>query len=323
MSMFGEYTHEVEAGIECIKPAIEMSLVGQQKLKANEVELKSDGTVVSICDFACQTLIMKGIHDNFPGDEILGEEDVSHGDQFFIDMVKSILPEAIDPVATCRDCISKISEGMRRVWVIDPIDGTYGFIKNMNYAIAMALLVDLKVVASIVAWPRHKSEETGIPVDGPLIFVSAAGHGSYAVDLNNNYYPLNKKENPRNRLVHSEQAVGPHLQLTKYMMEKLNIPEEIAMVSMTKAFTIACGTNCVYVRLRNTDDEHVWDIAPFEMLVREAGGYVSTPDGKPLVYTMDGRVANTKDGILVSCIDESFHQEVLKAYNEAHQKFYS
>ncbi|OHT03666.1 Inositol monophosphatase family protein [Tritrichomonas foetus] len=323
MSRFGEYTHEIEAGIQCVKPAIELSLVAQQKLQASQIEKKSDGTVVSICDFAVQTLIMKGIHEHFPGDIILGEEDVSHGDQFFIDSVKSILPGNIDPVSECKDCISSITDDMHRVWVIDPIDGTYGFIINKNYAIAMALLIDLKVVASIVAWPRHQPESSGIPVNGPLIFVSALGHGSYAVDMQDNYYPINKNPSPRNRLVHSEQAKGKHLELTQYILKKLDIPESMAMVSMTKGFTIATGQNCVYVRLREVDDEHVWDIAPFEMLVREAGGFATTPDGKQMVYTKEGRVANTKDGILFSCRDEKFHQDVLNAFKEAHQKFYS
>lgn len=285
---------------------------------------------------------MDGIHTHFPGDNILGEEDVSHEEPFFIQSVRTLLPENLDPVLTCKDSITSISDNMYRVWVIDPIDGTYGFIKNQNYAVAMALLIDLKVVASIVAWPRHSPEFTGLPVQGPLIFVAALNHGAYAVDINYKkgvsledsntesfitkngyrYFPLKKKSHPINRLIHSEQSKSQELQLTKYMLNQLHIDDEMAMVSMTKGFTIACGTNKVYLRLRGRDDEHVWDIAPFEMLLRECGCYATTPDGKGLVYNKEGRVENTKNGILFTCGDEAFHQEVLHVYNEGYQLFF-
>lgn len=125
---FGEYTKEVETMIQIIRPAIELSLVGQEKLKKNDVLIKSDHSPVSICDFACQTIIVKGIKEKFPEDNVLGEEDVTHQDSSYLQLVKSLLPDDVDPISTCKGVISNITDEMHRVWVIDPIDGTYAFI---------------------------------------------------------------------------------------------------------------------------------------------------------------------------------------------------
>ena len=319
---FGEYTKEVETMIKIIRPAINISLVAQEKLKNSEVQIKADHTPVSICDFACQTIIVKGIKDNFPTDKVLGEEDVNHEDVSFLRLVKTLLPENLDPISICKDVITNITDDMHRVWVIDPIDGTYAFIKNGNYAIATALLVDLEVVCSIVAWPRHSSEITGIPLEGPLIFVSAKGYGSHAVDLNGNYFQFKKTHNPRYRMIGSGNLSEKERQTFSYIEEKLGIKEEFNDSSMTKGFVLAAGAGIIYLRIRCKADEHVWDIAPFELFVREVGGFSTTIDGSPLKYSKEGKVIDSKRGIIFTFKDEAFHQKVLDLYREAYNKFY-
>lgn len=319
---FGEYTKEVETMIQIIRPAIDISLVGQEKLKNSEVQIKADHTPVSICDFACQTVIVKGIKDNFPTDKVLGEEDVNHEDKSFLQLVKTLLPDELDPTLICKDVITKISDDMHRVWVIDPIDGTYAFIKNGNYAIATALLIDLEVVCSIVAWPRHKPEITGIPLNGPLIFVSAKGYGSYAVDLNGNYFQFKKSDNPRYRMIGSINLSERERETFTYIEKKLEIKEEFNDSSMTKGFVLAAGAGVIYLRIRCLGDEHVWDIAPFELFVREVGGFSTTIDGNLLKYSKEGKVVDSKRGIIFTFKDKEFHQKVLELYKEAYEKFY-
>ncbi|KAK8885910.1 hypothetical protein M9Y10_041367 [Tritrichomonas musculus] len=319
---FGEYTKEVEAMMQIMRPAIEISLVEQEKLKKNDVLIKSDHSPVSICDFACQTVIVKGIKENFPTDNVLGEEDVSHQDSSYLQLVKSLLPDDLDPISTCKCVISNITEDMHRVWVIDPIDGTYAFIQNGNYAIATALLINFEVVCSIVGWPRHNKELTGIPLDGPLYFVSAKNHGSYAVDLSGNYFQLKKNENPRNRLLYSLNTPEKLRKTFEYIKEKAGITEELQGSSMTKAFTIAVGAGIAYLRLKYKSDEHVWDIAPFELFIREAGCFASTSDGQPLKYSKGGKVINSAAGLIFTSKDEAFHQKTLEAFREAYDKFY-
>lgn len=316
---FGTWSNEVNAAIEILKPAIDVSLVGQEKLKKSEVELKGDGTVVSIVDFACQSLIMSGIKQHFPSDSVLGEEEIGKLDDDFLKHVKSLLPNDFDPVAACAPAVTTISDKDERCWVIDPIDGTYGFVNGGNYAIAMALLVNRHVVCSAVAWPRHEANATGLTqLEGPAIFVSSEGFGAYALDLKGHWVKLSKPVNPINRMIYTKQKVGNIIQMTEYIKSQLEIKDDITMVSMTKGFVIASGGATVYIRVPwGNSEEHIWDIAPFELLIREAGGFATTGDGKPLAYRSNARVEGTKLGCIFTNRDKAFHDKVIAVYQEA------
>src|SRR6185369_10294962 len=76
-----------------------------------EAEAKADGSPVTRADKECEALIREAIHERFSDDGILGEEEgESNG-------VKS-----------------------RRRWIIDPIDGTYGFARGIPiFATLLAL----------------------------------------------------------------------------------------------------------------------------------------------------------------------------------------
>ena len=316
---FGEYTNEVEKMIEIIKPAILLSLKGQQSLKKSDIKIKSDHSPVSICDLACQAVIVKGINENFPGDFILGEEDIKKTDQSFVSEAKKLLPDGVE-IGSCSNLIHEITDEMHRVWVIDPIDGTYDFIEGGNYAIATALLVDLEVVCSVTAWPGHNPHLSGLHVDGPLIFVSAKGYGSYAVDMNNNYIRLINTGNTRHRMIRSFICRTYELEIMNKIMIDQKIREEVLDSSMTKGFVLAAGAACIYLRIRSRHDETVWDIAPFELVVREAGGFATDIDGKQLQYSKEGRVVGSNKGLIFTFKDQKFHDRVVSLYRKFYYK---
>jgi hypothetical protein len=120
--MFGDWIKEVLAGIDIIIPAMQLSLPGQQNVQQSQVQTKGDGTPVSIADFACQTLIVKGLKEHFPSDRVIGE-DPSHETAAIPSQVKTLLPGDPDPLEICRDGLRSIGATDHRVWVIDPIDG--------------------------------------------------------------------------------------------------------------------------------------------------------------------------------------------------------
>ena len=319
---FGPYEKELKAAIEILKPAIDVAIHGQEKLQKTEVEQKKDGTVVSICDFACQAIIMDGLNRFLPGDYVVGEEEVQNADEEFLKHVKSLLPPDLDPVKACAKSVRTIEDSYHRCWVIDPIDGTYGFVKQGNFAIAMALLIDKHLVCSAVAWPKHSRETTGLDLDGPIILLAAEGHGAYATDLNGKFVKLVNSGAPKNVYVTTKQHVGKISDLNDYICNALGINERIEMVSMTKGFLIAADAATLYVRVPwGSCEEYAWDIAPFELLVREAGGCATTGDGKPLVYKQNARVEGTVSGCLFSNRGKEFHEKALKAYNEALEKY--
>lgn len=88
------------------------------------VESKPDLTPVSDADIACEKLLRRMLSDERPDDQVLGEE--FGGEAVF--------------------------EG--RQWVIDPIDGTKNFVRNVPvWATLIALLEDGKPVVGVVSAP--------------------------------------------------------------------------------------------------------------------------------------------------------------------------
>ena len=319
---FGNWTKEINAAIEILKPAIEVSMTGQDRLLKSEVETKKDGSVVSICDFACQSLIMDGIQRLLPGDYVLGEEEIKTLDEDFLKHVKSLLPEGFDPVKACSKSVRTIEDEYHRCWVIDPIDGTYGFIKKDNFAIAMALLVDRHVVCSAVAWPRHDKSITGLELDGPVIFVASEGFGAFALDLKGKIIKLQHSDSPKEVIVTTKQRAEKNENLMEYITNELGIKEQIHMVSMTKGFVVAANAGCAYIRIPwSVNDEYVWDIAPFELIVREAGGFSTLANGEPLTYNKNSRVNDTSKGCIFTNKDAAFHAKVCKVFTEGFAKY--
>jgi 3'(2'), 5'-bisphosphate nucleotidase len=97
---------------------------------------------------------------------------------------------------------------------------------------------------------------------------------------------------------------------------KLGLTGEIKMMSMVKAIIVATGGArlwCKAFRKR----EAVWDVAPAELLVREAGGIVTNVDGLPLYFAADGKVKNSERGCVFTSNGPRWHRfarKVIRPY---------
>jgi 3'(2'), 5'-bisphosphate nucleotidase len=304
---FEEFEPEVSAMLSIIKPLVGISLTVFDQLGEETIKTKGDGSVVTICDFALQSLIMDGLGKVFPTDLVLGEEELGKVSPDFLALVARILPAGFDPVAACRRAVRHIPPGAR-CWVIDPIDGTQGFVEKGHFAIASALLVDLDIKVSVTAWPRHAPQFTGIAVDGPLIFVAAAGKGAWAVDLDGNWYPVSVGSSPARKLLYSD-STGGMSPAVKGVADRLHFDGAVAMISMSKAFVLATGHGVLWPKCHLGHTEAMWDVAPFELFVREAGGITSTVHGTPIKYADNGTVADSDEGLVFSAAGPEFHEE--------------
>ena len=82
--------------------------------------------------------------------------------------------------------LDRLSEGAQeysdRFWTLDPIDGTKGFLRSQQYAIALALIVDGEIVVAALGCPNlicccRTQRQTGI------IYTAVKGEGTFAVSL--------------------------------------------------------------------------------------------------------------------------------------------
>ena len=115
------------------------------------VRRKSDATPVTVADYACQALVARRLRDAFPSARLVAEEDARHAlpsDPTLRDAIADALlavgedprealealaacdPGVTDPPATTR--ASARDEPPAGWFVLDPIDGTEGFLRELT-----------------------------------------------------------------------------------------------------------------------------------------------------------------------------------------------
>lgn len=129
---------------------------------------KKDLSPVTVADFAVQGLILHALKEQFPDDGFIAEEDSQslQADEHLCQQVAAAaslsrheVMKAIDLGKSYEQWSDNDEDGQSRrpsrVWVLDPIDGTRGFLRGKlvggQYAIALALI-----------------DENGVPVIGIL-----------------------------------------------------------------------------------------------------------------------------------------------------------
>ena len=176
----------------------------------------------------------------------------------------------------------------RRLWIIDPIDGTRGFAqKNGEFSVMVAFVDDEQIGIGIVAQP----------VVGRLTYATHGG-GCWRRDdeateptpcqvtniesLDRATLTQSRSRDP-SRPSHWVQALRP-----AKVIESHSAGVKLALV--------ARGEADLY--LITYDAFHDWDICAGHILVTEAGGAVTGSGGQPLVYGLAG--ACQRHGLLAS-----------------------
>lgn len=67
-----------------------------------------------------------------------------------------------------------------RLWTIDPIDGTLGFLRKEQYAVCLALIVNGQVELGLLACPNLGTNSVDDEAKG-VLFLARKGEGSWSV----------------------------------------------------------------------------------------------------------------------------------------------
>jgi myo-inositol-1(or 4)-monophosphatase len=152
----------------------------------------------------------------------------------------------------------------RRVWVIDPIDGTRAFIAGReDWSVSAALVVEGRPVAAALYAPVTDE-----------LFLATAGQGAIR-----NGAPI--------RATAGSELNGARVGGPKRMMERV-VERGTGLVVLPRIHSLALrlarvadGTLDAAVAGGNGHD---WDLAAADLLVHEAGGLMSGLDGRALTY---------------------------------------
>ena len=312
---------------------------------------KSDSSPVTIGDFGAQSLIISALQHNFPQDEIVAEEEAKdlREDSKLRDTVWELvrntslqdataergLGGAIPSADAMLDIIDKGDSrggGRGRVWTIDPIDGTKGFLRGGQYAVCLALIVDGDVKVGVLGCPNLPVSDSeplqeGIGADQTdeaegkgVLFSAVQGRGAQSRPLTNG--ALAQSMDIHMKPIHdiadatfceSVEAAHSNQSDAARIARELGITKpSVRMDSQAKYGSIARGAGDLYLRLPVRADyvEKIWDHAAGDLIVREAGGRVTDVDGKPLDFAV-GRTLQNNKGVIAAPKD--VHSQVLEA----------
>jgi 3'(2'), 5'-bisphosphate nucleotidase len=291
---------------------------------------KDDRSPVTVADYAAQALVGRLLAETFPQDWLVAEEDstalrtseairtleqVTH-------FVRRALPNAT-PDKVCAWIDHKRAETAERFWTLDPIDGTKGFLRGDQYAIALALVVDGRVEIGVLGCPglteAHQPDLSG---PGSLV-VAVRGEGAWTTSLASpgEYQRLSvsNQTNPTQaRLLRSFETGHTNVSQIDIFAQALGIQAEpVLMDSQAKYAVLAAGKGDLLLRLLSAAQpnyrEKIWDQAAGSLVLEEAGGRITDLDGVALDFTT-GRSLRNNRGILAS--NQALHTAALQALRQ-------
>ena len=205
-------------------------------------KIKSDNTPVSNGDLEVNKLISSKISKVTPDIPIISEEASDNKDNL----------------------------NLKNFWLIDPIDGTYDYINNLEeFTINAGLIINNKPVAGLINAPAKKrmfySYEKGNAFEytkGQIINLSSK--------------PAKNSENLK--FISYSTKIKPEIQK---IYNKLGVQESVRMKSSLKFCVVAAGEYDGYVAEPRA---YEWDIAAGHAILEHAGGTVTDFEGNEILY---------------------------------------
>jgi 3'(2'), 5'-bisphosphate nucleotidase len=315
--------------LQAVAEAALVARAVRAELDPREAATKADHSPVTVADLASQALVRLSLAETLPADGLMGEEDSRPlaADPQLADAVLArgharrpgpTLGEVMGALDRCDDPGGPV----RRWWALDPIDGTKGFLRDEQYAVALALIEDGAVVLAAMACPNLPLH--GVPA-GPgggegCLFVAERGAGARMLRLvewddktaGDAIAAAIPASPPEARYAESVEAGHSDQSGSARIARALGITAEpLRLDSQTKYAVVARGDASIYLRLPHGDyRENVWDHAAGWLIVSEAGGRVSDVDGRPLDFTT-GRRMTANRGVVATAAP--IHGAVLEA----------
>lgn len=217
--------------------------------KAFDVEIKTDQTPVTLADKEAEEIIIKTIKETFPDHAFLGEESgISNNNSEFI-------------------------------WIIDPIDGTFNFMRRVPlFATQLALMKDNELILGI----------SNAPASNEMLWAEK-GEGAF---LNGKKIKVSTVD----KLSRSYLSFGVLKQFQK-TKQLDNLTDLISKTFSHRGIgdfwsfhLLAEGKIDIMIEA----ETGIWDIAALTVIIEEAGGIVTDITGKPVTIETNSIIASNK-----------------------------
>ena len=197
---------------------------------------------------------------------------VSNGDlevnKIITSKLKELTPEI--PIVSEETSDNKSTKNLKDFWLVDPIDGTYDYINNLDeFTINAGLISNRKPVAGLIYAPSKKR-----------MFYSCGDNEAFELS-NGKTVKLNGSKNFNNnqiKFVSYSNKLKPEID---QIHKKLNVKEFTKMKSSLKFCVIAAGEYDGYVAEPRA---YEWDIAAGHAILKHSGGSVTDFFDNEILY---------------------------------------
>jgi 3'(2'), 5'-bisphosphate nucleotidase len=224
---------------------------------------------VTQADRDANSLIVGALQREFPDDGILAEESI--------------------------DTERRLTK--RRVWMVDPLDGTNGFIaRDGDFAVQIGLAIDGRSVLGVVYQPLP--DVLYYAVKGAGAWIERRGFEAERARVSD------KTEISEVRLAASRNHRSPRMDV---VVRALGIEEEVRRGSVGIKVGLIIERQCdVYVHLSPRTKQ--WDTCAPEIILREAGGRMTDLFGGPLGYNVPD--VQNRNGLVAS--NSAVHERIIE-----------
>ncbi len=262
-----EYQREMDIAREAAAKASEVIRSHYAELDAVD---DAPASVTTKTDRASQEIILQHITRAFPSDALSAEESTA--------------------------TLANADQSGERLWIVDPIDGTRGFVKkNGEFSVMIGFVHRGQIQLGVVAEPATN-----------LTTYALRGQGCWVLEGDADPRPCRVRtvEKVSEAILTQSHSKGDPLE--SWAARLLGVSQVCESYSAgVKLALVARGEADVYVN--SYSEFHDWDICAGHILVEEAGGTVTGLQGETIQYGSPG--AWQRSGLLAS--NGPIHAEVL------------
>jgi len=187
----------------------------------------------------------------------------------------------------------------RKVWIVDPLDGTTDFVnKTGEFTIMIALVLDHNPILGVICSPSKNT-----------LYVAQKDQGAHQF-LDDKWERIHVSQTTELKQCMGVGSRFHQSERERNFLQKLGISNFTSRGSSLKVADISSGKADLYFTTTNKIKQ--WDTCASSCLVREAGGLMTDMSGKDLKYNTE--TINHQNGILVT--NGIIHNDIVKKYAE-------
>ena len=291
--------------------------------------MKDDKSPVTVADFAVQAVVAMRLEQSLGPSLIVGEEhagmlrseDQSALRDAVVEAVRMVEPSA--SVNQVLDAIDRCDHDAtaEAYWTLDPIDGTKGFLRGQQYAIALARIERGRAVLGVMGCP-NLPVDFGAPLDHAdsrgAIYTATLGGGTWeqaGTSMDGTCRRIAAAANGVGRGIRAcesvEAAHSRHDDSARVLHELGEAGTPVRLDSQCKYAIVARGQADVYLRMPTKKGyiEKIWDHAAGVIIAAEAGAVVTDITGARLDFS-HGRLLQANRGIV--CAAPGVHGRIIE-----------